>query len=111
MATVKAAASAQVADCRLVLPMEGPLYTEVECFGRGRMPDRDNMAKPILDALQGVVYQDDAHARRVTASCNSLDEPYYLTGARPLVLSAFAAGEPFVYIRVSRMPLPVRLPS
>lgn len=39
-------------------PMDGPVKVSLEVFVRGRM-DVDNVAKSILDGLNGVAYEDD----------------------------------------------------
>lgn len=46
---------AKASGCR---PQSGPLAVELNIYARGRM-DVDNVAKSILDGLNGVAYEDD----------------------------------------------------
>jgi Holliday junction resolvase RusA-like endonuclease len=43
-------------------------------------PDVDNIIKPILDALCGIVYQDDRQVRSVRAVALPKEEPFLLVG-------------------------------
>ncbi len=73
--------------------------------------DDDNMAKPIRDALSGLVYEDDhqiTHAEHVQASIDGL---FPIRRASKVVLEAFHRGEEFVYIRIEMAPTHTQLPK
>ena len=85
----------------------GPLVSTqvivvITCFSYGAAPvDVDNMAKPILDALKGVVYYDDRPVRDlVSRHRNCSDNDTYTTNPSALLLArlANAEAEPFVSI-------------
>jgi hypothetical protein len=43
-------------------------------------PDVDNIIKPVLDALKGVVYFDDLQVRSIRVAAFPTDEAYAMTG-------------------------------
>jgi hypothetical protein len=47
---------------------------------RALRPDVDNIMKPILDALKGVVYLDDSQVRSVKVAALPQDEAFGMTG-------------------------------
>src|SRR5262249_55955260 len=57
-------------------------------------PDVDNVLKPILDGMNGVVYQDDIQVFRVSS------DRYDLGIYTPSLLEALARFREFVYVRV-----------
>lgn len=83
-----------------------PVHTEVEvtvtyyATGGGQPPDRDNMAKPMLDAMEAVVYVNDRQVLTMALNKRPLDGLYVIAGITPALASGFMANEPFVHIRV-----------
>lgn len=71
------AASARAHDARVLL---GPLYARIIWFQLEPTPgDVDNMTKPILDSLKGVVYVDDDQiARRLTVKTVTLSRSFLM---------------------------------
>ena len=63
-------------------PVSTQVIVVITCFSYGSPPlDVDNMAKPILDALKGVVYYDDTYttnpsARLLARLANAEEEPF-----------------------------------
>ena len=56
--------------------------------------DVDNVAKPILDALKGVVYEDDRQVRSIKVVALPLDDPHRIQRATPTVADRlYKAGE------------------
>lgn len=59
------------ARCRLVAqaqcrkPIDGPVELIATVYFRDRRRDLDNVLKPLLDALQGVVYINDSQVCRI----------------------------------------------
>lgn len=66
--------------------------------------DVDNLTKPVLDALQGIVYGDDRQVSDVAAGRRDINGRFRIRHiSRPLA-EAFSNGEQFVHIRVYRAP-------
>jgi hypothetical protein len=61
--------------------LSGPLYARIIWFQLEQTPgDVDNMTKPILDALRGVVYQDDDQiVRRLTEKTVTSSRSFSMT--------------------------------
>ena len=49
-------------------------------FQRTLRPDVDNIIKPILDALKGIVYDDDSQVRSIRVASLPIDEAYGISG-------------------------------
>ena len=64
-------------------------------------PDTDNIVKPILDAMKGVVYVDDATVADVGSHRRSLTATFELTRLPQLLLEGIIKGEECVYVQVS----------
>lgn len=62
--------------------------------------DRDNMAKPMMDAMQQVVYVNDRQNRTEELHLLELDGEYKVSGMSPILASGFIGNEPFVHVRV-----------
>ncbi len=66
--------------------------------------DLDNIIKPIVDALNGVVYIDDSQVANISAAKRDLSGTFILTGASPAIIEQLAAtaDEPrdFVFVAV-----------
>jgi crossover junction endodeoxyribonuclease RusA len=63
--------------------------------------DLDNMAKPILDAMTGLVWVDDRQLVDVHLVRKSFDQPVLLQGVTQVLGNALAEPGPFVYLRVA----------
>ena len=92
------------------LPGEPPLDHEVQVhitYYHDSAPlDVDNMLKPILDALIGVVYVDDKQLTDTHGHLRDLNGHYRVRGLTPAQARGFTSGDPFVHIRVE-LPAPV----
>jgi crossover junction endodeoxyribonuclease RusA len=64
--------------------------------------DRDNMAKPILDAMQKIVYDNDKRVKNALAEWCDIEGSYRVRYMSPVVAAALSAGKEFVWVRVSR---------
>ncbi|MFC1913904.1 RusA family crossover junction endodeoxyribonuclease [Chloroflexota bacterium] len=56
---------------------------DIEIYFQSRRPlrpDVDNIIKPILDALNGIVYFDDSQVRSIRVAAFPVDEPYGISG-------------------------------
>lgn len=63
-------------------------------------PDVDNIIKPILDALQGVIYDDDSQVLQVTSRKVPLTEDLNVEGTSPALQQALAEHGDVVHIVV-----------
>jgi Holliday junction resolvase RusA-like endonuclease len=82
-------------------------------FHEGDKPsvDVDNMSKPILDVMQGIVYHDDRQIRQLEISHVRIDAPFVFVGASKLLVAAVQAGNQFVYVRIEDPVDPFPLPK
>ena len=73
--------------------------------------DLDNMSKPILDVLQGIVYDDDRQIRQAELTHAELGGVYKIAGVSPFIATALQADQEFVYIRIENPVIPFPLPK
>lgn len=71
--------------------------SEFSTFGGS---DRDNLAKPILDAMQGVVYENDRQVRRLNVEWCDIDGSYSVRYMSPILAGALCDGQEFIWIRI-----------
>mgnify|MGYP001147952002 CR=1 FL=1 len=92
--------------------LRGPLKVVVINFYDVDNPtiDIDNMAKPIFDALEGVVYVNDRQIRQAEIAHLEIDAPFTVAGAARIIVDALREGERFVYVRVEDPVVPYPLP-
>ena len=62
--------------------------------------DNDNMLKPIQDAMNGLVYEDDRLVTLVHVKKARIRSSFSLQGCSKLVLDGLFEGRPFIHIRV-----------
>lgn len=73
--------------------------------------DVDNMSKPIFDALQGIVYEDDRQIRQAELTHVRIDAPFVFVGASKILVAAVQTGNLFVYVRIEDPIDPFPLPK
>ncbi len=66
--------------------------------------DVDNMIKPILDALKGVIYEDDSDVSQVIGRKTELASGLRVQGATLSLDQALTTGSDFVFIKVDGPP-------
>ena len=71
----------------------------------GQKPDIDNIAKPIVDALEGLVYDDDAIVTDVLCRRRSLDGDLEIQKPSALLLGSLAANHEFVHVVIDDAPI------
>lgn len=99
------AAAKRVWDLRR-RPLAEPLRIIVTYYHEGpeiRL-DNDNMVKPIQDALNGLVYEDDCLITDTELRKTCVDGKFKLRGLSEVLAQAFVRGSEFVHIRVERAP-------
>lgn len=109
-ATVKAAAAS---TWRGTSPLAVKLKFLLINFHEGDDPpmDDDNMVKPIRDALNGFVYDDDSQIRHSETIHFPIDGPLRIRGASMVLLTAFSTAAEFLYVRVEDAPATIQLPK
>ena len=75
----------------------------VHFFKEGGL-DVDNMIKPILDALTGIIFEDDRQVMQVLARKTELVTGLQIANALPDVVAALGRDADFVYVRVEGAP-------
>lgn len=93
-------------------PLNGKLKFLLINFHEGDKPplDDDNMVKPIRDALNKFVYEDDRQIRYSETLQVPIDDPMKLRGASSILLAAFSSATEFLYVRIEDAPLVIQLP-
>ncbi len=109
----QAAVKAEAAKVWSNPPLAGKLRFLLLNFHEGENPplDDDNMVKPIRDALNKFIYEDDRQIRHSVTIQVSIDDPIKIRRASRIVLSAFNKGDTFLYIRVEDAPTVIQLPE
>ena len=65
--------------------------------------DSDNLVKPILDALIGLVYVDDAQIVEVVVQKRDIDGTFRIRRMSQVLAEGFINGEEFVYVRIEHV--------
>jgi crossover junction endodeoxyribonuclease RusA len=94
-------------------PLTGKLKFLLINFHEGDLPplDDDNMVKPVRDALNKLVFEDDRQIRYSETLQVPIDAPIRVRGASAILLAAFSAGNPFLYVRIEDAPAVIQLPG
>jgi crossover junction endodeoxyribonuclease RusA len=97
-AAVRTAASRAWGDAA---PLQVPVRIRVTYFFDGYAPhDCDNIAKPIQDALQGLVYTNDRLVVNGTGRKFNINGPLKVRHMSVTLALAFSRGTPFVHVEV-----------
>lgn len=81
--------------------MDGELRVSISEFSDYPTRDRDNMAKPILDVLQGIVYKNDRQVTSLNVDWRDLNGRFIVRYMSPVVAASLSEGHEFVWVRVS----------
>jgi len=99
---VRAAAEARLPTGSL--PVNGNVVVVITYYYDGDSPDVDNIIKPIQDALIGLVYVDDSQVVETKSRKKSVNGSYKIRGVASVLLMAFASGDDFLHIRITKAP-------
>jgi len=73
--------------------------------------DLDNMTKPILDTMQGLVYENDRQIRQAEITHVRINAAFPFVGASKIIVTSVQAGNPFLYVRIEDPVDPFPLPK
>ena len=73
--------------------------------------DDDNMVKPVRDALNKLVYEDDRQITYSELIQVSIDAPIKIRRGSGVLLDAYVAGDEFLYVRLEDAPDFIQLPQ
>ena len=85
-------------------PALGPIQISITYVFADVAVDLDNLAKPVLDALKGVVYEDDGQITDVAIRKRNMARDLRIVGPSPVLFDAFRRGREFLYILVEEAP-------
>ncbi len=95
---VRATAAAVWSDAPIV---EKPIHLKLIYLCAQDPVDIDNIIKPIQDALDGLVYENDVNVTDVEAHRRSLSGEYEVLHLPVLLLQGLYSGNECVYVRVA----------
>lgn len=81
--------------------MAGDVEVHISEFSEFATRDRDNMAKPVLDSMQAIVYENDRQVKSVHIDWCDIGGSYIVRHMSPIVAAALSVGEEFLWVRVS----------
>ena len=79
-------------------------------YFKGEALDVDNMPKPILDAMKGLVYADDDQITDLVCRKRDRDRDLKFENPSPILLETFGRSEQFLHIIVTEA-LSLEVPS
>ena len=86
------------------LPVTGPITLTIMYFYNSVSMDIDNLPKPILDALKGLVYLDDDQVTDIVCRKRNLNSDLRLENPSSFLAEGFSRGNEFLYIVVEEVP-------
>jgi Holliday junction resolvase RusA-like endonuclease len=94
-------------------PLTGKLKAILINFHTGDKPslDLDNMSKPVHDAMNKLVYDDDRQIRQAEISHVKIDSPMVFAGVSKVLAGAIQKGQQFLYVRIEDTVEPLPLPK
>jgi hypothetical protein len=81
-------------------PALGPIRIVITHVFIGASSDLDNLAKPVLDALKGLAYEDDGQVTDILMKKRDVARNLRLETSIPLLLNALERGEEFLHVLV-----------
>lgn len=85
-------------------PALGPIRVVITHVCAGVSSDLDNLAKPVLDALKGLAYEDDGQVTDIIMKKRDLAHNLRLETLVPLLLNALDRGEEFLHVLAEEAP-------
>ena len=91
-------------------PFAGEVMVGITYYFKGESLDVDNMPKPILDALKGLVYADDDQITDLVCRKRDRDRDLEFENPSPVLLETLERSEQFLHIIVTEA-LSLEVPS
>jgi hypothetical protein len=85
-------------------PALGPIRVIVTYVYAEVAVDLDNLAKPVLDALKGLVYQDDGQITDIAMRKRDVARDLRISTPSPILLDALRRGKEFLHVVVEEAP-------
>ncbi len=82
-------------------PFAGEVMVGITYYFKGESLDVDNMPKPILDALKGLVYADDDQITDLVCRKRDRDRDLQFENPSPVLLETLGRSEQFLHIMVA----------
>ena len=86
------------------LPVTGLIMLSITYFYESIAMDVDNLPKPILDALRGLVYLDDEQITDVVCRKRNLHSTFRVANPSSVLADGLSRGHEFLYIVVTEAP-------
>ena len=86
------------------LPVTELCMLTITYFFEGSTMDVDNIPKPIIDALKGLVYMDDSQLTDVLCRKRDLNANLRVINPSPVLAEGFEHGKEFLYIVIEPAP-------
>ena len=86
------------------LPYDQSLRVTIVYYYEGDALDVDNMAKPILDALNDVIYVDDAQVTDCITTKRNIDGAFRVKGMSLVLAAGFCSGKEFLHVKIENAP-------
>lgn len=84
--------------------IQGDVCVTITYYYEGESPDVDNIIKPIQDALNGIVFEDDVQVIETKSRKRLINGSYRIRGVSSVLLVAFSDGDEFVHVKVYEAP-------
>ena len=86
-------------------PFNRSVKVTITYYHENRRVDVDNLAKPILDALEGVAYEDDSQVTDLLCQKRNLASEFTITISSGVLLNALLIGGGFLHIQIEAAPI------
>ncbi len=93
-------------------PLTGVLKALIINFHESVKPsvDLDNILKPILDAMQKIILENDRQIRQAEIAHVNIDSAFAIKGVSKLIVDALHVGDDFIFLRIEDPDIPYPLP-
>jgi len=85
-------------------PFTGDVELRVTHYSERRIADRDNLIKPIQDALQFVAFKNDKQVKDSTSNWRNINGAFVIRFVSLPLASAFSVGQEFLHVRLWTSP-------
>ncbi len=85
-------------------PLEQELSLTITYFYEDAPTDVDNIVKPILDSIKGLIYRDDVQITDLVSRRRPLAGPFRIDAVSPSIAEALERGREFIHVRVTEPP-------